>query len=223
MSEQANETGQESGQGATGTGQEPTGQQGAQQGQGTGQESGNGQQGSDQRGSGADFDLSKIQDPNLRAYLEHQQKATAEARREAATYRTQLREVQANLTQQQQANETAEQKAQREQVERDERTQRLEQENRDLKVGAVVRSAAATAKAFSADTVWAMIKDQVTTDDQGKPTNVEALIADLKRDHAYVFQRARSTAVAGAGGTGPALTMNDRIRAGVRRGPSQED
>lgn len=220
MSEQANEgQGQESGQGATGTGQESTGQQGQQGGQ-TGQESGQGQ---GQESGG--FDLSKIEDPNLRAFLEHQQKDTAEARREAAQYRTQLRETQQTLQQMQRQGETEAQRQERERAEADQERERLREENRMLKVTGVVAEKATAAKAFSPTAVLNMIKGSIEYDADGRPTNVDTLIADLKRTDPYMFQRSRVATDASAGGSGgsPAPSMNDRIRQAAGRGRVQED
>jgi len=203
---------------STGTGQEPTGQQ-----SGAGQESGQQQQGQQGPPAGPHgFDLSTIQDPALRAYLESQQRDTAEARQEAARYRTELRTAQAAEQTRARASETADQTAQREQTERNAEVDSLRTENRDLKVGGVVRSAATTAKAFNPETVWQMIRDKVQVDDKGAAINVEALMAGLKRTDAYLFQRGRATADAGGAGSGPVLSMNDRIRA-ARTGRSTQE
>ena len=209
------ESGQESTSTTTGTGQESTGQQG-----GTGQESA--QQGT-QQGGASGFDLSSIQDPALRGYLEAQQRDTQEARQEAARYRTELRTVQAAEQTRVRASETAEQTSQREQQENRASIDSLTAENRDLKVGAAVRTAASAAKAFNSETVWQMVKDRVQLNEAGQPANLDVLLADLKRTDGYLFQRGRATADAGDGGGSPTLTMNDRIRAARSRGSIQEE
>src|SRR5690349_7375526 len=128
MADENGAQGQEPGTGTTGAGQEPTGQQQGQDGQ-----QGSGQAPEHQQAP--QFDLSQIQDPALRAYLEGQQAEAREARREAANYRTQLRDVQQQHDQFRQQHETDEQRAQREAAEREQRLTALEAENRLLKVG----------------------------------------------------------------------------------------
>lgn len=207
MTVQATETGQEPGQGTNGTGQEPpAGQQGQEPGQG-------------QPANGAEFDLSKVEDPGLKAYLEKLSSDTQEARQEAARYRTELRTAQQAAQEAARANESAEQRAERERQEREQETERLRAENRDLKVGTVVRDQAAKANALNPTAVYALIKDRVTVDDDGKPTNVDALLTELKRTDAYLFKRTTADAGEGAGaGSGPASTMNDQIRQMAGRG-----
>jgi hypothetical protein len=207
MTTQANETGQEPGTGTGGTGQE------------SGQSGQEGQEPTGQPANGAEFDLSKVEDPNLRAYLQKVSTDATEARQEAAKYRTELRAAQQAATEAARANESAEQKAERERQERDQRLERLEQENRDLKVGTVVRDQAGKANALNPTAVYALIKDRVTVDDDGKPTNVDALLTELKRTDAYLFRRTTADAGAGTGTeSGPGQTMNDQIRQAAGRG-----
>lgn len=174
-------------------GQEPAAEQGqtdpSQQG-GTGQEPGSAEQGTP--------DLTAITDPVLRSYVESQLRDAAEARQEAARYRTQAREAQGKVTEYERASETAEQTAERERAERDAETERLRQENRDLRVGGTVKAAALEAKAFDAELVYTLVESQVTLDDKGAPTNVAALLTDLKRDKPYLFRRTDAGAGAGA-------------------------
>lgn len=196
-------------------GQAPEGQQGNQD---------QGQQG--QGGSGDQFDVSTIQDPQVRAYVEGLQRETGEARDQAARYRTERNTVRDQFTNLQQQHETAEQRAAREQQERDqaaqaerERLTTLETENRALRAAAAIATAATGA--HNPDVVARMIGPQVTYDDQGQPTNVQDLVANLRQSDPYLFRRTSADAGAGGGeGNQTPPSMNDWIRgqAAARRG-----
>lgn len=198
--------------GATGTeGQEPQSQNGDQ-----GQEPGaEGTQG---------FDPSTIQDPALRAYLEKLDKDTKEARQEAARYRTERNALQEAETQRQRQNETAEQAAQREADEQRERLEKLERENRDLRVGSVLREKATAAKAHDPALVASLLDAKVQVDDKGGVTNADDLLAELRQTSPYLFKRTRSDGGDGNGadndGAPAGGSMNDIIRGqmAARRG-----
>lgn len=193
-------------------GQEPTAQQG-QQGAGTGQEP-NPQ--TPQTGTPQRFDPSSIEDPAIRAVVERITKDAEEARREAARYRTEARTFQEQITERQRQDETAEQTAARLQQESQDRLAALEEENRSLKVGSVVREKASAARAFNPAVVLTMIDKDIQVDEKGNPTNVDALLADLKTSDPYLFQRQHSGADGGAGGGAgngaPVTGVNDLIR-----------
>ncbi|MEO1959800.1 MAG: phage scaffolding protein [Paracoccus sp. (in: a-proteobacteria)] len=202
--------GQESGQGA-GQGQE-SGQQGSQSAAQQGQQGNTAEQ----------FDLSTIQDPALRSYLETQQRQAREAREEAARYRTERNQFQQQAQTLQQQNETDAERQQREAQERQERLETLEKENRTLKVGSAIQSAAEKAKAFNPALIVSMLDSRVTLDDKGEPTNLQDLLTSLRQSDPYLFKRANQD---GGEGTGqqqgqPAGSMNDLIRGQVaaRRG-----
>jgi predicted RNase H-like nuclease (RuvC/YqgF family) len=215
MSQGANEPGQEPGQQAAGgQGQEPPAN-GTQQGQEP-----SGGQGQEPNQQGDQIDLSTIQDPALRAYLENVQKDTKEARDEAARYRTERNTLQQAEAERQRANETEAQRLERERQEQAEETARLKRENEDLRKGQAVTKAAEKAKALNPSTVYALIKDRVTLDDQGQPNNVDDLLKDLRKTDAYLFARG-ANADAGEGNgdeSAPTGSMNDRIRDLARRG-----
>jgi hypothetical protein len=214
--------------GAAGTGQESTqgnqqqGQESAandQQGQqgGTGQESGaQGAQG------GQEFNLESITDPALKSYLETQIRQAAEARREAASYRTKAQEAAAKVEEFQRANETAEQKAEREAQEHQQRLATLEAENKALKIGGQWTTAAAAAKALDPAALLVMVggADKIELDENGKAANLDALLKDARQQYPWAFARAANSD-AGAGGdgaSGPAAGgMNDFIRSGGTR------
>lgn len=212
--------GQEPGAGATGAGQEPTGQQqqGAQ-----GQEPGGAPQGGQQGQPGQQQtpDLSSITDPVLRGWVEAQARQAAEARQEAARYRTDLRTAQEQMQQFRQQHETDEQRAQREAAERQERLNALEAENRLLKVTPQFNAAASTAKALDPSALLTLVGglQAITLDDQGKATNLDALIAEARTKYPFMFARTDAGGTSGNGSTPPAGGgMNDFIRgrAGAR-------
>lgn len=205
MSVQTNDAaGQAPGAGTPQSGQDPTAQQGQQ---GAGQQ----QQGQAPGQQTGQFDLESITDPAVRAYVETQMSEARRARAEAANYRTQYQGLQRK-------NETADEAAQREAQERQERLDRLEQENRTLKVGQALASAAKDA--HNPSVVASMIAPQVTLDEQGKPTNVDALVSALRASDPYLFKVSPGGADAGAGndpGASPAAAssasaVNDLIR-----------
>ena len=209
--------GQASSTGTQGQGQESTQGQGGQ-----GQESG-GQQGSQGQGQQAapEFDLNTIQDPAVKAYLEKVQKDAQEARQEAARYRTERNTYQSQAQTLQQQNETEQQRQEREATERQERLEALERENRDLKVGSAIRSAATEAKAFNPNLVAEMLNAKVTLDDKGTPTNLQDLLKDLRQSDPYLFKRVDQGGGEGGGQESqPTGNMNDVIRGQIaaRRG-----
>lgn len=209
-------------------GQEPGTQQGQEgsQGQEPGTQQTQGQEpGSQQQDTGTDQapDFSSIQDPAVRAHLERLDKDAREARAEAARYRTERNTARQQATEAQRANETAEQTAQREAQEAQERTERLERENRDLKIGGALRDAATAAKAHNPQRVVDLLTAKVELDDEGKPTNVQDLLKDLRKSDPYLFKRAQQDGGEGNDGdAAPSGDMNSVIRSQVaaRRGRS---
>jgi hypothetical protein len=207
-------TGQEPGQQSQQTGQEPaaTDQSQGQQQQGTGQDSGQQQQAQDGLP-----DLTGITDPTLRAWVIQQAKDAKEARQEAARFRTEKNALESKVTEYQRAGETAEQKAEREAQEHAERVAALERENRTLKLGSQWTSAATEAKALDAAALLALMggPDKIEMDDEGKATNLDALLASAKQQYPWAFSRtagADGAAGGGAGQSGPVGSMNDFIR-----------
>ena len=208
--------------GAAGAGQEST--QGSQQ---QGQESAaNDQQGAAGQEPGTQqdgqFDLSTITDPAVKSYVEKQIAQAAEARREAAKYRTTAQEAAAKVQEYQQANETAEQKAEREAQEHQQRLATLEAENKALKIGGQWTTAATAAKALDPAALLVMVggADKIELDENGKAANLDALLKDARQQYPWAFARAANSD-AGAGGdgaSGPAAGgMNDFIRSGGTR------
>ena len=201
-------TGQEPG---SGSGQEPTGQpQGGQQ-----QDAGNDNQ--PQTPS-----LDGITDPVLRSYVERQIADAAQARQEAARYRTERNALTEQQQAAQRAQETAEQTAQREAQEARDRAAALEAENRELKVGSQWTEAAREAKALDPKALLALVGglEKVTLDDQGKATNLDALLATARTTYPWAFSRTSGDGGAGNGAGQQPVTaggVNDLIRGGTSR------
>lgn len=222
MSEQGNAAPQEGATETTPDGQEPTGQQGQTGGE-HGQEPGQNANTTDAtnlEGTDAEAYLESIQDPNLKAYLKRMAKDTRESRQEAANYRTKYQTALQERDTLARQNETDAERIQREQQEAEQERERLRQENRDLKVGTALTAAVTKANAYNPDTVTALLNARVELDDDGKPTNVDDLVADLKRTDPYLFRRESADAGAGSGGTGgqAATGMNDFIRGTAKAG-----
>lgn len=207
MSDQGAPQGQESSGATNQQGQESAGAQGQQ-----GQEPGT----QDQQQQGSSFDLNAVSDPAVRSYIETVQRQASEARQEAARFRTERGTLQQQVQEFQRQNETAEQKAQREQADRDAENERLRTEVRDLRVGGAFTAAATQAHALDPNALLALIggPGKVELDDDGKPTNMPALISKARTDYPWAFARTSADAGAGqerqqAAGTGG---MNDFIR-----------
>lgn len=215
MSVQTNgEAGQEPPAGTPGEGQEPTPNDGQQGDAGT--------EGQEPQGSGAPqkFDVSKIEDPDLRAVVEKIAKDAEEARREAARYRTERTTLQGKVTEYERQNETAEQAAARQAEETAARLEALAAENRSLKVDSVVRDAATKARAFNPATVRNLIDSRVELDEDGNPTNIDDLVKALKESDPYLFRKEPRGADGGSGSgqqQRPAGgSINDNIRNAAR-------
>jgi hypothetical protein len=204
----------------TATGTDGTGAQGTQTDQ-------NGNTGNGGDGSGDQIDLSTITDPAVRTFVEKQQKAAKEAREDAARRRQENQTLKDQVDQFQRQNETDAERQSREAAEREaaqaterQRLEALEAENRDLKVGGVILSAATEAKAHNPALVVEMLKAKATLDESGKVTNLPTLLTDLKKSDPYLFKRAATDAGRGNGsGEGSAATtsVNDMIRQAAGR------
>ena len=79
---------------------------------------------------------------------------------------------------------------------------------------AAVTDAASKAGAISAKAVYALIRDDIDFDDDGEPTNIDALVAAAKKDEPSLF---RAAAGSGDGGKGGTLITNDDMNAEIRR------
>lgn len=180
---------------------------------GTGQEQGSGQQ-QDQQTSADTYtapDYSSIEDEALRTSLLEKDRQAWENGRKAARYRTERNSAREEAKAAKLANETEAERVKREAQEEKAEATRLREENRDLKVGSALRTAARDA--HNVDLVVDLLGSKVELDDDGKPTNVPALLTDLRRTSPFLFKVQGNDAGAGAGGDGsPTTDMNTRLR-----------
>jgi hypothetical protein len=210
--------GQEPGQQGQQTGQEPaaTDQSQGQQPAGSGQEPGQQQQAQQGTDDGLP-DLSGITDPALRAWVVQQAKDAKDARAEAARFRVESRTAQDQVTQYQRQNETAEQKAEREAAEHQAEVDGLKAEVRNLRLGNQWTDAATKAKALDAQALLSLLggPDKIELGDDGKATNMDALLTEAKTTYPWAFSRTAGADGPAGGGDGQqptATPMNDWIR-----------
>lgn len=194
---------------------------------GEGRESSGGNEGQESSGGAGSptttIDPATITDPALRAYVEKLAADTRAARREAGGYRTKLRDAEGKVAEFERARMTDQEKLAADlaaaQQERDAALALVR--SRDL--AEEVQQAAKGADAISPQAVWRQIKDDIVVDGKGKPTNLAALIKDLKAAEPYMFRRTDADAGAGnrkpAGGGNGALDMNAQLRAALRGQP----
>lgn len=205
-----------------GQGQEPNASTGTPEGQEPQGAAGQGQEPAQQSSTeGQQFDLATITDPNVRAYVETQQRQAREAREEAARFRTERKTLADQVQTYRQQSETEQDRQAREAQEAAERLSTLERENRELRVGTALTAAATEAKAFNPALIVSMLDAKVVLDEKGQPTNLKDLLADLRKSDPYLFKRAESNGGEGTGhNEAPTGTMNDTIRNQVaaRRG-----
>lgn len=214
MSNQGNGAGQEPGAGNQGQGQEPASQQGQSGDQGAaGQEpGGNGDQGNL-------TDLTNMTPEQLRTYAATVQKDAVDARREAASYRTQFQDAQGKLTEAERAKMDELDRVKLEAQEAKDALTQAQAQMAELTVGRAVREALAGAQALNPATAAKVLDSSLIVLDDGKPTeaSVKAAISALKTSDPYLFKRGAS-ANAGAG-RGPGASpqgggsaINDMIR-----------
>lgn len=170
------------------------------------------------KGQGPTFDLSKIADEDARAYVARQLADLAEARREAASYRTTARDLQTKVDEHERSKMTEVEKAKADAQAAQDRAAALEKALAERNVGDEVEKAALAADALNPRAVLAMIKEKVQVGKDGKPTNLAELIKDLKASDPYMFKRTTADAGAGSGqANGANADMNTAIRAAAGR------
>ena len=103
-------------------------------------------------------------------------------------------------------------------LEKDNATKGLAIRERDAKDAA--RAAAKTAGAPDGDLVYRVIRSDLEFDDDGKPSNLKALIDDLKQTTPHLF-KAASTRVDGGAGTGSNPGKSD-MNAMIRQAAGRE-
>jgi small-conductance mechanosensitive channel len=129
-------------------------------------------------------------------------------RRESAAYRKRVEEYES-------ANQTEADKREAALKAAEDRAAALETRLRDLSARSAVTDAAKDAKAISTRAVYFAIRDDLEYDDDGTPTNVDALIKQLVKEEPALFDL-RAANGSGDGGKGGASqnvgNVNDLFR-----------
>lgn len=102
----------------------------------------------------------------------------------------------------------------------EDRASTLEGRLRDLSARSAVTDASTKANAISPRAVYALIQSDLEFDDEGKPTNVDALIKQAQKDEPSLFRAAAGSGDGGKGNepVGGKRSLNDLIRAGLQPG-----
>jgi len=199
----------------------PEGNGSPEGGQGTGQDSGAGSgagQGSQQGGSegsqGTPSDGGQSQRSDDAAAV------IARLNAEAKDWRQKYEAEQTKVREFEQQGLSELEKAQQRLAEEERRRTELEQQNQELRLAGVVREAAVKAKALDPDLIWRTVDlSRVEYDAKGQPTNLDALVAEVRKAHPILFETPRGSADGGArGGAAPSADMNELIRRGAMRG-----
>lgn len=100
----------------------------------------------------------------------------------------------------------------------EERASALEQQLRAVNARQVVQTAAGKANALDPAAIARMALDDLDFDDDGEPTNVREVLAQLRQDHPRLFQAAPGDAEGGRrGDAGANQDMNALIRRAMGR------
>jgi hypothetical protein len=131
-------------------------------------------------------------------------------RKEAAGYRKKVEEYES-------ANQTEAEKRDAALKAAEDRATTLETRLRDLSARSAVTDAASKANAISTTAVYALIRSDLEFDDNGEPTNVQALIKQAQKDEPALFRAANGSGDGGRGAAGRDVgNVNDLFRAMAR-------
>jgi hypothetical protein len=140
------------------------------------------------------------------------QKEIRALRKEAASYRKKVEDYE-------NANRTDLEKRDLAVKAAEERATALETKLRDMSARSAVTEAATKANAISSRAVFALIRSDLEFDDDGEPTNVDALIKAAIKDEPSLFKAAAGSGDGGVGsGTTGKQDLNALFRAGLGRG-----
>ncbi len=142
-----------------------------------------------------------------------------ELRRESAQLRKRVKDAESRA----QAAEDKDKSELQRTVERAEKAERDAEEHRReltaVRTERRIRDAAEAAGGRNLRAIYRLVKDDAETDDDGGIANLDALIAQAKKDTPEFFRPSVGKADGGANGpTAPGDTMNDRIRQAAGRG-----
>lgn len=141
-------------------------------------------------------------------------------RTKAKTAARELKTAQQELNRLKNAGKTDEEKRDADLTEAQRRADAAETRLKTLAGRAAVTDAASKVHAISPKAVFALVKDDLTYDDDGEPTNVAAVIAEARKSDPELF---RASGGSGDGGTrGKSVTDANDINAAIRRVAGRE-
>ena len=140
-------------------------------------------------------------------------------RSEASSLRRRLKEAEGKVQSYEDASKTeAERQAEALKAAQD-RATNLEQRVRDLTAQTVVTDAARTAGAVAPSLIYRAVRGDLEFDEDGNPTNVDAVLADLKKSTPEVFRAAGGS---GDGGKGTSTNTPIDRKAALNQAIRQE-
>lgn len=170
----------------------------------------------------ADADSRSQADTSSDSQAESETISLDEARKlrsEASGLRKRLKDAETKAQAAADAGKTDEEKRQAALKAADERATAAETRLQDANARSAVTDAATKVNAVSTRAVYALIRSDLEFDDDGEPTNVDALLKRAQKDEPSLFRAAAGSGDGGA--TGPAGTENDmnaRLRRAAGRG-----
>lgn len=135
-------------------------------------------------------------------------------RAENAAHRTKLRELEEKVKTFETERLSEAEKLQKRAEEAEKRAQEAERRVRERTIRAEVRLAAVAAGIVDPEAAYRLLDlDQVALNDDGEPTNIDKLVAQLLKDKPYLGGRSAQSGPAGNPGSGrPAVLTMDEIR-----------
>jgi membrane protein involved in colicin uptake len=151
------------------------------------------------------------------------QEAVRATRREAAKYRTERNGLKDKVTEAERAQMTAQQKAEADAQAATARADAAEAKVRDIEArDSVAKAATEKWKNPATAAALAMASGALTFGEDGKPSNITAVLNDLAKTHPDLLKTPPAGGLDGGagsnGGSGQAPSMNDLIRGGARSG-----
>ena len=131
----------------------------------------------------------------LKSALDKERKAARDAAKQIKTLQAKLDEIE-------NAGKPESEKLSRERDAATQRAEAAEQRLRDANARVAVTEAATKANAISVRAVLKLIEDDLDFNDDGEPTNVDALITQARKDEPQLFRAAAGSADGGKGSNG---------------------
>jgi len=148
----------------------------------------------------------------LKSALEKERRTARDAAKQLKTLQKQFDDLTNAGKTEEERREATLTTAQKQATEAEERATVAETKLRDANARSAVTDAATTANAISVRAVYALVRDGLEFDDDGEPTNVDALIARAKKDEPSLFRASNGSADGGKTTTG-----NREVKPGMDR------